>query len=698
MFGGDNKDETRNLILAAVLSMAVVFAWYALFPPPEAPVDQPVAEGDTTGGAPSVAGGTSGADGLAVAMDRDAALARFDRVPIVSDVVTGSIALTGGRLDDLHLEEYRETLDEGSDTVVLLNPTAGPSPYYAVYGWLPTQGSQAGDLPGANTPWEVEDGSSLTPESPVTLAWDNGSGLIFRRTYALDERYMFSITQSVENTTEEAVSLAPYAYLARRGRPETTPFFILHEGVVAMTDGTLTEMGYSDLEELAPNLLEGGRAQAVSVSENGWLGFTDKYWMTTLIPAAGQSFDAVYKTIDAAGPAGQIEYRTEMRLPVATVEPGANASVESKLFAGAKELRTIRDYEDTLGIVNFIDSIDWGWFYFLTKPIASLLIWVQGYIGNMGFSIIILTLIVKTVLFPLAYKSYVAMSRMKKLQPEMEKIKERAGEDRTKLQQEMMALYKKEKVNPAAGCLPILVQIPIFFALYKVLFVTIEMRHAPFILWIDDLSAPDPTSWINLFGILPYDVSWAPEIISIGVFPVLMGITMWMQQRLNPAPTDPTQQMIFAWMPWMFMFMLGSFASGLVIYWTANNVLTFAQQYLIMRSQGVEVDFFGNVKASFKRLVKKEAAAPPGSAAAVPAQDVVDDDTRDGDTGGGDTAERRKGDAQDDAADGTVEGAGDGPRDSGDDATDGGRDESGNGRRGKGRQGGGGKARGRRRR
>ncbi|MEL7348596.1 MAG: membrane protein insertase YidC [Pseudomonadota bacterium] len=600
MLGGENKEETRNLILAAVLSMAVVFTWYALFPPPEPPVEQPVAEGQApTQGQAGVAGGTgaTGADVPVIALDRDSALERTGRVEIASDAVFGSISLIGGRIDDLHLEDYRETLEEGSDTVTLLNPTGGPAPYYAVYGWLPTAAGGPGDLPGPNTPWEVESGDKLTPDSDVTLRWDNGEGLIFRRTYALDDRYMFDVTQTVENTTAEQVQLAPYGYIARRGMPDIIGFFILHEGAVSVIDGELTELSYSDLEDLPPNRLEGGLAQAIGVTQNGWLGFTDKYWMTTLVPDNGQVFDAVYKAI----PGPVFEYRTEMRMPVETVEPGATGQVHTRLFAGAKELRTIRDYEEDLNITNFEDAIDWGWFYFLTKPVATLLIWIQGYVGNMGASILILTLIVKLALFPLAHKSYVAMSRMKKLQPEMEKIKERVGDDKMKMQQEMMALYKKEKVNPAAGCLPILVQIPIFFSLYKVLFVTIEMRHAPFLFWITDLSAPDPTSWINLFGILPYDVSWAPALLSIGVLPIIMGITMWMQQKLNPAPTDPTQAAIFAWMPWVFMFMLGTFASGLVLYWIANNVLTFAQQYAIMRSQGVEVDFFGNVTRSFKR-------------------------------------------------------------------------------------------------
>ncbi|MEM6548837.1 MAG: membrane protein insertase YidC [Pseudomonadota bacterium] len=601
------KDDTRNLILAAALSMMVVVIWQMLFAPPPPPPADPTTtsaqEPSATASAPTV-----GADGApAVAQNRAGALERTERVQIRSASVSGSLSLKGGRIDDLHLEDYRETLDPTSDTVILLNPTGGPNPYYAVYGWLRTQDGDPGPLPGANTPWQIENGADLTPDSPVTLVWDNGEGLIFRRQIGLDDRYMFTVTQSVENTRDSAVALAAYGYLARRGIPEGIQFFISHEGAVGAADGINQEFTYEDgwmsegMDTLPSSVLEGGLAEAIRVEQNGWLGFTDKYWATAMVPEAGQPFDAVYKMLPAAVP----EFRTEMRLPVASVAAGETTAFTTHLFAGAKEFETLAAYEEQLGAERLTYLIDWGWFYFLTRPIFQLLTYVQGFIGNMGWSIIVLTLIIKTILSPLAYKSFVSMSKMKKLQPEMEKIKERAGDDKQKLQSEMIELYKKEKVNPASGCLPILFQIPIFFALYKVFFVTIEMRHAPFIGWIEDLSAPDPTSWMNVFGLLPYDVSWAPEIISIGVFPVLMGVTMWMQQKLNPAPTDPTQQMIFAWMPWLFMFMLGSFASGLVIYWCANNVITFAQQYLIMRSQGVEVDFLGNVKSSFKRKRQK---------------------------------------------------------------------------------------------
>jgi YidC/Oxa1 family membrane protein insertase len=410
---------------------------------------------------------------------------------------------------------------------------------------------------------------------------------------------MFTVTQSVENTTDTDQRLAPYGIVARHGEPETINFFILHEGVVRMTDGELQEMDYGSMPDMDFSDRENARLETLDAQENGWVGFTDKNWMTTLIPQPGQSFRSVAKYVSN----GQI-YQTETRLPTQTVAAGDTIEVQTYLFAGAKEWEAIRNYERELGIVKFIDSIDWGWFFFLTKPIFWLLHHLNEIIGNMGWAIIALTLILKAVLLPLAWKSYASMAKMKELQPEMEKIKERAGDDRQKLQQEMMALYKNEKVNPASGCLPILLQIPIFFSLYKVIFVTIELRHAPWLGPFRDLSAPDPTSIINLFGLLPFA---APEpgsilaLIFIGILPLCLGVSMWLQQKLNPAPTDPTQAMIFAWMPWVFMFMLGTFASGLILYWIANNVITFAQQYLIMRSHGYKPDLFGNIAASFKR-------------------------------------------------------------------------------------------------
>ena len=602
-------EETKNLILAAVLSMLVVFGWYAIFPP-EPPVEQTQVTEDGVP-LPAAEDGQGVVAPAAVATPRQDAITADARIEVSSQSVQGSLRLKGGRLDDLKLLKYNVELGDPSEKVVLLNPAGTRSPYYIDYGWSRTRDMEPIPLPDEETPWQLESGSALTPETPITLVWDNGQGLIFRRTIAKDDKYLFTVTQSVENKTDQPVSLAPYSKVARYEGESSTALWILHEGAIAKADDELLEIDYDDLVDITPNPDNGARYQGVPVTENGWLGFTDKYWMTSLIAPAGTGFDGYYRVF-SRGP--KPEFQAQMRQKVITTAPGATSTSETMFFAGAKEYYTLKGYENDLKIKDFIDAIDWGWFYFLTKPIFQLLAWVNGIIGNMGFAIIGLTLIIKTILFPLAWKSYVSMSKMKKLQPEMEKIKERVGDDRQKMQQEMMALDKKEKVNPASGCLPILLQIPIFFSLYKVLFVTIEMRHAPFIGWITDLSAPDPSSWMNLFGALPWE---APTpgvgfigLFSIGVYPIIMGISMWMQQKLNPAPTDKTQAMIFAWMPWVFMFMLGGFASGLVIYWCANNIITFIQQYAIMRSQGVEVDFLGNIKASFKKRKPEPEAKP----------------------------------------------------------------------------------------
>ena len=599
-------DDQKNMIMAAVLSFLVIVLWTFYFapPPPEPGMEQTAVQ--TTDNGAAVGGGVGAGQSNIAAGGQTGDAGGTDEVGFVeidTPSLSGSFSLKGGRIDNIQLLNYRETLDENSDTVTQLAPVGTTHPYFAAYGWLAGEGTVA-KTPDPNTIWSVESGDTLSAGAPVTLRWDNGEGLIFRRTMSVDDRYMFNITQSLENTTGQAVQMSPYGYIARRNQPDTINFFILHEGAVGVFDGELKEMDYDDMADLP--LIGNQQSEQIPVQQNGFIGFTDKYWMTAIAPGPNTAFTGVYKyTQRATGP----EYRTEALMPVYDVPAGGAVDVQTYLFSGAKAYDAITGYEADLGIAGFIDSIDWGWFFFLTKPIFQLLIWVKGFIGNMGWSIIVLTLIIKAALFPLAYKSYVSMSKMKKLQPEMEKIKERVGDDKQKMQQEMMALYKKEKANPAAGCLPILVQIPIFFSLYKVLFVTIEMRHAPFIGWITDLSAPDPTSWMNLFGALPYDV---PEpgvgilgLFSIGVFPILMGVTMWMQQKLNPSPTDKMQAQIFAIMPWMFMFMLGTFASGLVIYWCANNIITFTQQYTIMRSQGVKVDFLGNVAKTFKKKPKE---------------------------------------------------------------------------------------------
>ncbi|MEM9754916.1 MAG: membrane protein insertase YidC [Pseudomonadota bacterium] len=606
-------DQNRNLILATALSFVLIMVWFALFPqepltpPDNAPTAEVAAPADGTaaepGAAPDLALLPPSAE-TPISIDpdatRDIALAETARVPISTPRVSGSISLTGGRIDDLALLGYRVTIEPDAENVTLLSPAGGPAAYYALYGWSPAGDLPSDAVPNANTEWSLESGDELRPDSPITLVWDSGQGLIFRRTISIDDDFMFTITQSVENTGDTAVRLAPYGIVARHGLPsDLENFFISHEGAVRVTDGTLDQIDYDDMPDFDFVERERANAEIVDVAEEGWIGFSDKYWMTSLVPGPDQPFTSVARYIEGAD-----IYQTEARLPTLTAPPGGTAEITTQLFSGAKEYEAIRSIQNDDGIDRFIDAIDWGWFHFLTKPIFWLLHELNLIIGNMGLAIICLTLLIKAALFPLAFRSYVSMARMRELQPEMEKLRERAGEDRQKLQEGMMELYKKNKVNPAAGCLPILMQIPIFFSLYKVIFVTLELRHAPFFGWLRDLSAPDPSSIMNLFGLLPFDGPPPESLLSLiflGILPLLFGITMWLQQKLNPAPPDPTQAMIFNWLPWVFMFIMGGFASGLLVYWISNNVLTFTQQYLIMRSHGHNPNVFGNIRQSFRK-------------------------------------------------------------------------------------------------
>ena len=592
-------DQNKNLILATALSFIVILVWFLLFPPPEAEPTDPnapaVTESVTEDG---VANTPTAVAGAGEVQNTEAEEANAPRIDIDTPRLAGSISLLGGRIDDLQLKDYRETLEDGSPIVHLFKPVGEENAFYALHGWAPGSGLGIDDVPGPNTVWTQASTGTLTPDAPAVLEWTSPAGLLFRRTIAVDDNFMFNITQEVVNEAAGTVALAPYGIIARHGEPaDAKNFFILHEGASIMADGELTEIGYGDIVDLPVVPSEGAQAEVLQVTENGWIGFTDHYWMSTLIPEPGSAFRAASKYN-----ATRDIYQTETVLPTVTVGAGQTTEVTTRLFAGAKEWETIREYEKA-GVDRFVDAIDWGWFFFLTKPIFWVLHELNKLIGNMGVSIIVLTLMIKAILFPLAYKSYVSMAKMKELQPEMEKLKEKAGDDRQQLQQGMMELYKKNKVNPASGCLPILMQIPIFFSLYKVIFVTLELRHAPFFGPFQDLSAPDPTSIFNLFGLLPWGAPEAGSIVAlifIGILPLLLGISMWLQQKLNPAPADPTQAAIFAWMPWVFMFMLGGFASGLVVYWIANNTITFTQQYLIMRSQGYTPDVFGNIKSSLK--------------------------------------------------------------------------------------------------
>ncbi len=617
-------EQNKNMLKAVGLSFVVILLWVLLFAPdePEVPVEQQQVRQDgisddgvattppTAGTVVSLSTNSLGE----ISLDR--ALEDSDRITIDTPSLTGSVSLLGGRIDDLSLKRYNETLKEDSDLVRLLSPAGVNQAYYVLFGWSPAGNLEFRDVPGSSTEWTIESGQELTPESPLVLSWTNEIGVTFRRIIEVDENYLFTVTQTVTNNSESTLRMAPYGIIARHGEPQNLQnFFILHEGVVRMTDGELQEIDYDNVPDLDYDTVEGANLEKQVVQSNGWVGFTDKYWMTTLAPKPGTSFTSVAKYTDRSD-----IYQAESRYPAVDIYPRSTIETVTYLFAGAKQWTPIKNYQDYYLIDRFEDSIDWGWFFFLTKPIFQLLYWINGKVGNMGWSILCLTLIIKAFLFPLAYKSYVSMARMKELQPEMEKIKARVGDDRKRMQQEMMAMYRERKINPAAGCLPIVPQIPIFFSLYKVIFVTIEMRHAPFILWVKDLSAPDPTSILNLFGALPWST---PEtgtllaLISLGVLPIMLGVSMWLQQKLNPAPTDPTQAMVFAWLPWVFMFMLGQFASGLIIYWIANNLITFIQQYVIMRSQGVKPDILGNIRSSFAKTnlpivgTPKEKEEPP---------------------------------------------------------------------------------------
>ena len=593
------NDQNKNLILASVLSFIVIITWFILFPPPE-PVTSDIENAQQQSEESELAPNADTAKAPLIETGETEIAVEAERIQIENELLTGAISTQGGRIDQLSLKKYRNTISEDSDIVTLLSPVGKPEAYYAAFGWAPAVGIKPDQVPDPNTIWTIVGNNILTPSSPISLVWDNGNGVKFMRKISIDEKYMFTVEQGIENNSGSEISLRPYGLLRRHGEPKDMKnFFILHEGIIRMSDGELSEEDYGDIADLPILEKEGTHAERVEVQNSGWTGFTDHYWMTTLIPDQSSSFRSTTKYF-----ASQDIYQVEAVMPSTVIADGTSTSISTQLFAGAKEWDTIRKYEQA-GVTGFLDSIDWGWFFFLTKPMFAVLHWLNVIIGNMGWAIIGLTLIIKAVLFPLAYKSYASMAKMKELQPEMEKIKERVGDDRQKLQQEMMGLYKKEKVNPASGCLPILIQIPIFFSLYKVIFVTLELRHEPWFGWIRDLSAPDPSTILNLFGLLPWANPTTPgsilAIISLGILPILLGISMWLQQKLNPAPTDKTQAMIFAWMPWVFMFMLGTFASGLVIYWIANNTITFIQQYLIMRRQGYKPDVFGNILDSFKK-------------------------------------------------------------------------------------------------
>ena len=589
--------DQKRLFLAIAISIAILLGFQYLMPHPPAPVHPPVTVepsqgGQTQGGQPQAGAGTlaSGAPGaLAQAAQANANMVpkNVPRVTIDAPRVLGSISLLGARIDDLELKDYRETLAPDSPLVRLLEPRSDPQPYYVQYGWTAPAGQSAGPsagqpagqtlkLPDNDTVWSAS-APSLGVGRPVTLAWDNGAGLTFEIVLSVDENYMFSVEQRVKNATDAPVKLFPWARVRRDYTPNVAGYYVLFEGLLGVVDGTLQETTYAKTKS------EGDKREGLAydaTAVGGWAGMTDKYWLTALVPDQSVAATVNFRHVAEDGDHYQVDYVTKEPQSVA---PGASAALASRLFAGAKVVRLLDQYESEYKIPNFDKAVDFGWFYFLTKPIFYALDFLNGLLGNFGLAIMLFTVCVKALFFPLANYSYRSMSKMKLLGPKMTAMRERYKDEPQRMQQEMMGLYKIEKVNPASGCLPMVVQIPVFFSLYKVIFVTIEMRQAPFFGWIHDLSVVDPTNVFNLFGLIPFDPAVISPFLHMGAWPLIMGCTMFLQQKLNPPPPDPVQARLFQFMPIVFTFMMARFPAGLIIYWSWNNLLSIAQQWLIMR-------------------------------------------------------------------------------------------------------------------
>ena len=586
--------NNKNFILAIVLSMAIIFGWQYFYAIPIA--EQ--ARQETTTAQPNTTTTTTaqvpGSPTAVTPVTRDQALASTPRLKIDTPELQGSINLTGAQLDDLHLTGYRETIDPKSPTIVLLSPAGTPNAFFAEQGFVGATGTIA-KLPDSKTLWQAPADAVLGVGKPVTLTWDNGAGLVFTRQISIDDHFVFSVTQGVQNNTAAPVALIPYGRVQRQDTPVIAGWWVFFEGMLGVLGDKLQEIDYSDVQ--------GVKEPTRVDSQGGWLGFTDKYWAAVMIPDQSR---AIATTFQHQLQNGRDVYQTDyLAKDAIIVQPGAAGLYQDQLFAGAKVVETIQAIGEKYKIVKFDLMIDWGWFEFITKPMFYLLDFLNSIIGNFGIAILIATVLVKLAVFPLANKSYASMSKMKKLAPEMAKLKELYPDDRMKQQQGMMELYKKEKVSPISGCLPVVVQIPVFFALYKVILTSIELRHAPFFGWVHDLSAADPTNLFNLFGLIP----WTPPLfLALGVWPLLMGVTMWVQMRLNPTPPDPVQASLFNWMPVMFTFMLGSFPAGLVIYWAWSNFLSILQQSYIMKRHGVELNLLGNIRDSLPFLKKKPAA------------------------------------------------------------------------------------------
>jgi len=558
--------DFRNVLMAIVLSTSVLIGWAVFFEPPaveqQTPKEQVTKNEETS--SPTI---SENEKEIKSEIARNQLINKTNRVKVENENIRGSISLQGAIIDDIIFKNYNETLN-GENKVIFLNPKNSSEEYFIETGWA-SGGNEKLKLPLVDTIWKVKGNSTLTPNNPVTIEWDNGEGLIFTKKIELDEKFLFKITQGIKNNSNKSFQFYPYAQITRGSKPEGMQIYILHEGFLGVFGEELVEEDYDDIE----------KEKFTINSSKGWLGITDKYWLTAIVPEKGKEFKAEFV-------AKKEKYRANYIIKEAKIlNPGSAITNEVNTFVAAKEVAVIDGYAEQLGIEKFDLAIDWGWFYFFTKPLFFIIDYFFRLTGNFGLAIVIITALVRLIFFPLANYSFKSMAKMKMLQPEMLRLKELHKGDKVKLQQEMMALYKREKVNPISGCLPVLIQIPFFFAIYKMLYVTLEMRHQPFFGWIKDLSERDPTSIFNLFGLIPWD---PPTFLMIGAWPILMGISMWVQQKLNPTPPDPIQAKIFMFFPIFLTIILAPFPSGLVVYWTVNNILTIAQQWVIMRGTKVK--------------------------------------------------------------------------------------------------------------
>ena len=563
-------DNQKNLLIAVVLSVVILVGFDFFFKPKkpfeensveQAQMNQREDSGEDVN-LPSI---NSQIENKANENDKLVE----ERITFNSKRLSGTINLIGATMDDLSLKDYFETINK-ENKIKILNPVSSTSPYFLRIGWASPDKSVK--LPNKDSRWKSLK-KSYSENEKIELEWNNGEGLTFFRTIEFDENFLISVVDKVQNKSPKTIKLTNFSYLRRLNYRPANKFFILHEGPLGVFNDTLKEVSYDEIEE---------NNEIIETTKNGWIGYTDHYWQVTIFPETNETFKARFKNLKNRNNSVQIDFINEN---IKTLKSGESLKTKSYIFAGAKEVPLIDQYIKKIGINKLDLSVDFGWFYFLTKPLFYALHFLSSLVGNFGVGIIILTICIRIVLFPLANKSFKSMNSMRMITPEIQRIRERYKDDRQRMNQEMFAMYKEKKINPAAGCLPILIQIPIFFALYKVLFVSIEMRHAPFFGWIQDLSAPDPTSLFNLFGLIPWDT---PAFLTIGIWPILMGVTMFLQQKINPPPPDPIQAKIFMMLPFIFTFLLATFPSGMVVYWTVNNILSIAQQYILLRKQSKE--------------------------------------------------------------------------------------------------------------